>query len=320
MINVKNLVKSYGHGKPAVKNVTFSIGKGEIVGLLGPNGAGKTTIMKIITGYLNPSEGEVLVDGINTLEDPIGVKSKIGYLPERTPLYNEMVVYEYLQFIAEVRGIGKEEISEAIEKVIRLVALEKVVAKRIRELSNGYKKRVGLASAMIHDPEILILDEPTAGLDPNQIIMFRKILRRLSEQKTIILSTHVLSEIEAICEKVIIINNGEIVADHALQDLMIAHSNEQFVDFVVEAKKLSEVEQAIIDIPGAWNVEFEKKEAKNLFRFKALVLQNSDYIGNLRKVIQEKGWNLVSAEKKKANLEEIFLKLTVGAAQEGKSV
>ncbi|MEE1289641.1 MAG: ABC transporter ATP-binding protein, partial [Spirochaetota bacterium] len=197
MIKVKNLVKNYGGKTPAVNDVTFSIGKGEIVGLLGPNGAGKTTIMKMITGYLNPSQGEVLVDGINTLDDPIAVKSKIGYLPERSPLYNDMTVYEYLSFVADVRGLVGNEKYQKITDMIVLVNLEKVVARKIKELSNGYKKRVGLASAMIHDPEILILDEPTAGLDPNQIIMFRKILRRLSEQKTIILSTHVLSEIEA---------------------------------------------------------------------------------------------------------------------------
>ncbi len=312
MIDVRDLVKDYGTGRLAVNNVTFSIGKGEIVGLLGPNGAGKTTIMKMITGYLNPSEGEILVDGVNTLDDPILVKSKIGYLPERTPLYNDMVVYEYLQFIAEVRGIAKEEIPQRLKEMVVLVNLEDVISKKIRELSNGYKKRVGLASAMIHDPEILILDEPTAGLDPNQIIMFRKILRRLSEHKTIILSTHVLSEIEAICEKVIIINKGNVVADSSLQDLMKKHANEQFVDFVVEAENLPEVEAAINAVYGAWKVEFEKKEGKTLFRFKALTDSATDYIANLNALMTEKNWKLQSAENKKANLEEIFLKLTAG--------
>jgi ABC-2 type transport system ATP-binding protein len=315
MIKVKNLVKNYGGKKPAVNDVTFSIGKGEIVGLLGPNGAGKTTIMKMITGYLNPSQGEVLVDGINTLDDPITVKSKIGYLPERSPLYNDMTVYEYLSFVADVRGLVGNEKYQKITDMIVLVNLEKVVARKIKELSNGYKKRVGLASAMIHDPEILILDEPTAGLDPNQIIMFRKILRRLSEQKTIILSTHVLSEIEAICEKVIIINSGKIVADNSLQELMENHSNEKFLDFIVEAEKLADVEAVVCNVNGAWNVEFEKKETKNQFRFKALLSTEANFKAELTKAVEAKGWKLVYAEEKKPNLEEIFLKLTANTQE-----
>lgn len=315
MIKVKNLVKNYGGKKPAVNDVTFSIGKGEIVGLLGPNGAGKTTIMKMITGYLNPSQGEVLVDGINTLDDPITVKSKIGYLPERSPLYNDMTVYEYLSFVADVRGLVGNEKYQKITEMIVLVNLEKVVARKIKELSNGYKKRVGLASAMIHDPEILILDEPTAGLDPNQIIMFRKILRRLSEQKTIILSTHVLSEIEAICEKVIIINSGKIVADNSLQELMENNSKETFLDFVVEAEKLAEVENVVCDLDGAWNVEFEKKETRNQFRFKALLSSAAEFKSKLTEAVNAKGWKLVYAEEKKPNLEEIFLKLTANTQE-----
>lgn len=315
MIKVKNLVKNYGGKKPAVNDVTFSIGKGEIVGLLGPNGAGKTTIMKMITGYLNPSQGEVLVDGINTLDDPITVKSKIGYLPERSPLYNDMTVYEYLSFVADVRGLVGNEKYQKITEMIVLVNLEKVVARKIKELSNGYKKRVGLASAMIHDPEILILDEPTAGLDPNQIIMFRKILRRLSEQKTIILSTHVLSEIEAICEKVIIINSGKIVADNSLQELMENNSKETFLDFVVEAEKLAEVENVVCGLDGAWNVEFEKKETRNQFRFKALLSSAAEFKSKLTEAVNAKGWKLIYAEEKKPNLEEIFLKLTANTQE-----
>lgn len=308
MISVNNLVKSYGYGKPAVKGVTFSIEKGEIVGLLGPNGAGKSTIMKIITGYLNPTEGEVLVDGLNTIDNPIEIKSKIGYLPEKTPLYQDMIVYEYLKFISEIRGIPKDKADEAIFKMIELVALEEVVSKKISQLSNGYKKRVGLASAMMHDPEILILDEPTAGLDPNQIIMFRKILRKLSEKKTIILSTHVLSEIEAMCEKVIVINNGTKVADDNIQELMKKFDKELFIDFVVEGENLASVESQVSELKGAWKIEFEKKESKNQFRFKALITEGSDFENNLKN--HSGNWKLVSSEKKKANLEEIFLKLT----------
>jgi len=311
MIEVKDLVKTYGNKfKPAVNNVSFSIGKGEIVGLLGPNGAGKSTIMKIITGYLNQTEGEVFVNGKNRLDAQIEIKSMIGYLPERTPLYNDMYVYEYLEFVAEVRGIEKDKIFDSINKMIELVDIKNVISKKIGELSNGYKKRVGLAASMIHDPEILILDEPTAGLDPNQIIMFRKILRRLSEQKTIILSTHILSEIEAMCERVIIINNGKKVADDTLQDLLNKFNKEVFVDFVVEAESLKNVEESLNNIKGAWKVEFEKKDGKKLFRFKALTSTPDEFENNLKSMSNEKNWKITNIERNKANLEEIFLKLT----------
>ncbi len=233
MINVRNLVKSYGNSEPAVKGVSFDIEKGEIVGLLGPIGAGKTTIMKMLTCFMNPSSGTIEIDGRNTVDDPLYVKKLIGYLPENSPQYDDMTVYEYLKFTAEIRGIEKTLIGDSISKMIKLSSLEKVVSKKIGQLSKGYKKRVGLASVMIHDPKILILDEPTSGLDPNQIITFRKILRRLSEKKTIILSTHILSEIEAICERVIIINNGKIVANDAIQNLIETYSDDQYVDFSV---------------------------------------------------------------------------------------
>ena len=208
MISVKNLVKAYEKADPAVKGVSFEIDKGEIVGLLGPNGAGKTTIMRVLTCYMDPTSGEVVIDGKNVLDDPIYIKNLIGYLPEHTPQYNDMTTYEYLKFTAEIRGLSKIEIPDAIEKMIKLTSIENIVSKKISQLSKGYQKRVGLASVMIHDPQILILDEPTTGLDPNQIIAFRKILRHLSEKKTIIVSTHILSEIEATCERIIIINNG----------------------------------------------------------------------------------------------------------------
>ncbi|HNZ25967.1 MAG TPA: ATP-binding cassette domain-containing protein [Spirochaetota bacterium] len=309
MINVRNLVKSYGNSEPAVKGVSFDIEKGEIVGLLGPNGAGKTTIMKMLTCFMNPSSGTIEIDGRNTVDDPLYVKKLIGYLPENSPQYDDMTVYEYLKFTAEIRGIEKTLIGDSISKMIKLSSLEKVVSKKIGQLSKGYKKRVGLASVMIHDPKILILDEPTSGLDPNQIITFRKILRRLSEKKTIILSTHILSEIEAICERVIIINNGKIVANDAIQNLIETYSDDQYVDFSVEADNLLEVELEISKVKGAWKIEFVKKESKKIFKFKALVSKGSDFKNNLKEFINSKGWKLTSFETGEANLEEIFLKL-----------
>ena len=311
MISVKNLVKVYGNkGEPAVKGVSFDIDKGEIVGLLGPNGAGKTTIMKILTCYMHQTNGDVVIDGKDILEDPINVKQLIGYLPENAPQYEDMTVYEYLEFTAEIRGIEPLNRADAIRKMIKLTSLERVISKRISELSKGYKKRVGLASVLIHDPKILILDEPTSGLDPNQIITFRKMLRRLSEKKTIILSTHILSEIEAICERVIIIKRGSIVANDTIQNLSAKYSDDQYVDFVIEAEDLLELEAGLAGVKGAWKIEFEKKLAKNIFKFKGLVHKNSDFESNLKEFISNKKLKLVSIERNNANLEEIFLKLT----------
>ncbi len=309
MISVRNLVKSYGDNEPAVKGVSFEIGKGEIVGLLGPNGAGKSTIMKIITSYMNPTSGEVLIDGRNTIDDSLYTRGLIGYLPENSPQYEDMTVYEYLYFTAEIRGLKKEEIPQAIARMVELTDLYSVVSKKIGELSKGFKKRVGLASVMIHDPQILILDEPTAGLDPNQIITFRKMLRRLGEKKTIILSTHILSEIESICERVIIIKSGRIVANDYIQNLIAKFSDDEFILFCIEGENLLDIELGLTTVKGAWKIEFEKKDDKNVFRFKALCAKNSDFENNLREFINRKGYKLTHFEKNNANLEEIFLKL-----------
>ena len=310
MISVKNLVKQYGQNEPAVKGVSFNIDKGEIVGLLGPNGAGKTTIMRILTCFMNPTNGEAVINGKNTLDDPIEIKKQIGYLPENTTLYSDMIVYDYLYFTAEIRGIPNNEIPIAIKKMIKLTSLEKVITKKINQLSHGFKKRVGLASVMIHDPKILILDEPTTGLDPNQIITFRKMLRTLSEKKTVILSTHILSEIEAICERVIIIRNGEIATDDSIQNLTNKYSDDHYIDFSVQANNLLETEQALGKLKGAWKLEFIKKEAKNIFNFRALVTKDTKFEDELKNLLKKNNWKLISSNRHKANLEEIFLKLT----------
>ena len=220
-IEVKNLLKVYGEQK-AVNNISFKINNGEIVGFLGPNGAGKSTTMKIITGYLQPTGGSAFVCGINVADDPIAIKKKIGYLPELNALYYEMYVREYLSFIAEVHKIASGKLSgpkSRIENVIELTGLKSECKKKIGQLSKGYKQRVGLAAALIHDPEILILDEPTSGLDPNQIIEIREVIKKLGKNKTVLFSSHILQEVEAICDRVIIINKGEIVADDNLSDL-----------------------------------------------------------------------------------------------------
>jgi ABC-2 type transport system ATP-binding protein len=217
-IKVENLSKFYGT-QQAVKNISFEIKSGEVVGFLGPNGAGKSTTMKMITTYLTPNDGVIKVNDIDTTEEPIEVRKKIGYLPEQNPLYNDMNVIDYLNYAAELQSVPKAERPEAVKKMVKVCGLEDVKHKDIGELSKGYKQRVGLAQAMIHNPDVLLLDEPTSGLDPNQIIEIRKLIKDLGKHKTLMLSTHILQEVQATCDRVIIINNGEIVADGTTDSL-----------------------------------------------------------------------------------------------------
>jgi ABC-2 type transport system ATP-binding protein len=223
-IVVSELVKVYGEQK-AVNKISFSIEKGEIVGFLGPNGAGKSTTMKMITGYLSPDSGVATVSGINVSNDPIAAKKKIGYLPEANPLYFDMYIKEYLEFIAGIHKVNNKK--QRIKEVIELTGLGLEQRKKIGQLSKGYKQRTGLAAALIHDPEVLILDEPTSGLDPNQIIEIRNVIKELGRNKTIIFSSHILQEVEALCERVIIINKGVLVADDKLSNLQKQESNDR---------------------------------------------------------------------------------------------
>src|SRR6187551_1924282 len=220
-IEVKNLLKVYGEQK-AVNDISFKVSKGEIVGFLGPNGAGKSTTMKIITGYLEKTSGEAFVCGMNVADQPLETKKKIGYLPELNALYYDMYVREYLAFVAEIHKVESRKLSgqkSKIESVIELTGLTVESKKKIGQLSKGYKQRVGLAAALIHDPEVLILDEPTSGLDPNQIIEIRNVIKEQGKNKTVLFSSHILQEVQAICDRVIIINKGELVADDTLNNL-----------------------------------------------------------------------------------------------------
>jgi len=308
MISVKNLVKSYGDNEPAVKGVSFEIGKGEIVGLLGPNGAGKTTIMKIITSYMNPTSGEVLIDGKNIIEDSLYTRSLIGYLPENSPQYEDMTIYEYLYFTAEVRGLKKEEMPQAISKMVELTDLYSVVSKKIGELSKGFKKRVGLASVMIHDPQILILDEPTAGLDPNQIIEIRELIKELGREKTVLLSSHILSEVQATCSRVIIINKGNIVADGLTEDLLKGMGD--LDKFFIRLKTNDSIEniRKVFDISGS-----ALSISDGNFKEISLSLPKKD--GN-EEIVYEKikstDWMLYEFRKEEQSLEQLFKELTKG--------
>ncbi|MPL79795.1 putative ABC transporter ATP-binding protein YxlF [bioreactor metagenome] len=223
-ISIQNLTKLYNEQK-ALENVSLEINKGEIVGLLGPNGAGKSTMMKIITCFIPPTKGSVKVCGYDIFDNPMDVRKKIGYLPEHNPLYLDMYVREFLDFVAGVHGLGKQK-KERIEQMVEMTGLTKEVNKKIGTLSKGYRQRVGIAQAMIHDPEVLILDEPTSGLDPNQLVEVRDLIKNAGKDKTVLLSTHIMQEVEAVCDRTIIINNGQVVADDNTKHLASGQSLE----------------------------------------------------------------------------------------------
>ena len=298
-IEVKNLLKTYGEQK-AVNNISFKIEKGEIVGFLGPNGAGKSTTMKILTGYLQQTSGEAIVCGINVTEDPLATKKKIGYLPELNALYYEMYIKEYLAFIAEVHKV--EDAKQKINNVIELTGLTAESKKKIGQLSKGYKQRVGLAAALIHDPEVLILDEPTSGLDPNQIIEIRDVIKKQGLNKTVLFSSHILQEVEAICDRVIIINKGELVADDKLSNLQKVSNTQHSVK--VEFKEA--VDTALLTSLN--NVLAVKNIQLSIFN-----IQCSDAESVKKQILQlalDKNLNIVSLQSENQSLENIFKTLT----------
>ncbi len=231
MIEVKNLVKYYGD-KKAVNNITFSVGEGEILGFLGPNGAGKSTTMNILTGYISMTGGEVRICGIDILDDPIGAKRSIGYLPEQPPLYPEMTVREYLSFVCELKGVS--DIKTEIDDIAKKTGLKDVISRRVGNLSKGYKQRTGLAAALVGDPKVLILDEPTVGLDPNQIIEIRELIKELGKEHTVILSSHILQEISAVSDKILIINKGRSVAFDTPENILRSAGAESLEDAFIK--------------------------------------------------------------------------------------
>jgi ABC-2 type transport system ATP-binding protein len=297
-IKVSGLKKLYGEQK-AVDNISFSIEEGEIVGFLGPNGAGKSTTMKMITGYLEPDSGKIEVAGVNIKDQPNESKKRIGYLPEANPLYFDMYVREYLDFIAGVHEV--KDPAKAIDEVIILTGLTPEKHKKIGQLSKGYKQRVGLAAALIHDPEVLILDEPTSGLDPNQIIEIRDVIRNLGKNKTILFSSHILQEVEALCKRVIIINKGQLVADDQLANLSNVNTDKQIrVSFreALESEWLSRlpaVNTADKKDAQTWLLGTADPEALNK---------------QLLEMALQHNLNIVSLQSESRNLEEVFRDLT----------
>lgn len=298
-IEVKNLVKIYGEQK-AVNDISFAVGKGEIVGFLGPNGAGKSTTMKILTGYLQPDAGEARVCGIDVLADPIAVKRKIGYLPESNPLYNDMYVKEYLQFIADVHSIPNK--TTAIKNVIDLVGLTPESKKKIGQLSKGYKQRVGLAAALVHDPEVLILDEPTTGLDPNQIGEIREVIRLQGKNKTVLFSSHIMQEVEAICNRVVIINKGQLVADDTVNNLQVVQNDQH----VVLVEFGAPVDAALFAAFGA--VSRVQKLSENSYE---LFTDNAEAVRRqLMEAALRHNYNILSLQSQTRSLESVFKNLT----------
>lgn len=302
-ITVKNLVKIYGEQR-AVNDISFSIQQGEIVGFLGPNGAGKSTTMKMITGYLEPSAGDVTVNGVDVKKDPLSAKKKIGYLPESNALYYDMYVKEYLDFIADVHKIDNKQ--QAINKVIEQVGVTPESKKRVGQLSKGYKQRVGLAAALLHDPEVLILDEPTSGLDPNQIIEIRNVIKEQGKNKLVLFSSHILQEVEAICDRVIIINKGKIVADDKLANLrQISSSSVVRVKFkeALEQewlKRLAAVKSVTKIDTYTWTIETNDPDTVRT---------------ELKKLERENNLDIVSLHSASQSLEEIFRSLTGNTSQ-----
>jgi len=297
-IEVTGLLKMYGQQK-AVNNISFNIHKGEIVGFLGPNGAGKSTTMKIVTGYLLPDAGNAKVCGIDVSENPIEAKNKIGYLPEANPLYYDMYVKEYLLFVAGVYAVANKQ--AAINRTIEMAGLTPESKKKIGQLSKGYKQRVGLAASLIHDPEVLILDEPTSGLDPNQIIEIRNVIKEQGKNKTVLFSTHILQEVQAICDRVIIINKGELVADDTLNNLQ---KNNKSNIVRVSFKESLEMEW-LQRLPA---VTTASKENNNTWQL--LTSDPADARKQLLELALSENLNIVSLQTEGNNLEEIFRTLT----------
>ncbi|MEQ6166375.1 ATP-binding cassette domain-containing protein [Ekhidna sp. MALMAid0563] len=304
-IVVENLTKKYGVQK-AVNDISFEINTGEVVGFLGPNGAGKSTTMKMITCFMAPTAGDVTVEGASILSDPELVKRKIGYLPENNPLYLDMPIVDYLRFSAEIQGVSKSEIPTRIGEMIEKCGLDAEKHKNIQELSKGYRQRVGLAQAMIHDPEVLILDEPTTGLDPNQIVEIRKLIKELGKEKTVILSSHILSEVEATCDRILIINKGRIVADGTAETLRQQAQGQELLTVHIEASK-GDIQKELLGLKTVETVSaIEGKE--NWF-----TVQSKPDASSRKEVFDlcvDKKWYLLEMTGMETRLEDVFRNLT----------
>lgn len=311
MIKVNGLYKRYGSFL-AVDDVSFNIEKGEIVGFLGPNGAGKSTTMNILTGYLSPTKGDVSIDGFDIIENPTEAKRRIGYLPEQPPLYPDMTVKEYLNFIYELKGVKLPK-KPHIEEICRLVKIDHVYNRLIKNLSKGYKQRVGIAQALVGNPDVLIMDEPTVGLDPSQIIEIRNLITRLGKNHTIILSSHILSEVQAVCKRVIVINNGKIVADGTPESLSRDLSDETVI-FASIAGPEAEIKKVISTINGVEAVACEGANENGTKDYVITPKAGVDIRRDIFSRMADRNWPIYSITTNALTLEQIFLRLTDPAA------
>ena len=309
MIEVKNLTKNYGT-RQAVKGISFEVNDGEILGLLGPNGAGKSTTMNMLTGYISSTSGTAEINGVDILDNPIKAKSYIGYLPEIPPLYVDMTVKSYLNFIYDLKKC-KLPRKQHISDVCSLCRITDVYDRLIKNLSKGYRQRVGLAQALINNPPILILDEPTVGLDPKQILEIRTLIKKLGRNHTVIISSHILSEIQAVCDRVIVINKGTVQADGTIEELSKAVTGENKVVVRVDGPR-ADVLQALRLIPDVKYVEAVMERENGLFDYEVEGKENDDIRIAVNDVIKEHGWNIMMMSIGTMNLEDIFLKITMG--------
>jgi ABC-2 type transport system ATP-binding protein len=306
-IQVENLTKTYGTQR-AVDDITFRVRTGEVLGFLGPNGAGKTTTMKAITTYLVPNEGNISVGNFSLHEQPDEIRKHIGYLPENNPLYQEMPVIDYLKHVAQLQGIAKSKIRGRILEMVRLCGLEGEKHKNINELSKGYKQRVGLAQALIHDPDVLILDEPTAGLDPNQIVEIRELIKKIGKEKTVILSSHILAEVEATCDRILIISKGKIVADGTAEELRKRAHGKEILKVKIEDGEPNDVFQALQGLEEVESVDFIESEDHS---FEIQSKQDHSSRRAIFKLCVSKGWTLTGLSSIETKLEDIFRELTM---------
>ncbi len=312
MIEVRNISKRYGSQK-AVEDVSFCVNEGEILGFLGPNGAGKSTVMNIITGYISSTSGKVLVDGKDIVEAPAYAKKQMGYLPEIPPLYEDMTVKEYLYFIYDLKKCKLPKISH-MKDICSLVGIDDVYSKVIKNLSKGYKQRVGFAQALVGDPKILILDEPTVGLDPRQIAEIRSLIRKLGKRHTVILSSHILPEIQAVCDRIVVINHGKIVANDTEENILTAFEGEKKLFLTVEGAGRDAIRSALERLPGVKSVSFSR-ERKGSLDVEITAQKDSDIRKDVFDTAAGNGWTILEMRSSKLTLEEIFIRLTENGTQ-----
>ena len=308
MIHVENLTKYYSQ-LCAVDQINLDIQKGEILGLLGPNGAGKTTTLRMLTGFLQPSSGSINIKGLSIDKHVLEIKKLLGYLPESAPLYHDMLVFDYLKYVSAIREVDRDQNLTRIRQLADLCGINEVMSKPIGELSKGYKQRVGLAHAMMNDPEVLILDEPTSGLDPNQIVEIRKIIKEIGTEKTIILSTHILSEAEATCDRIVIINQGKIVADGNTENLKQSASGKNIMHLCLQHADFKSVETKLSKLDGIENVA-RMAETESELEIRLTYRSTGDLRPDVYQAIKETDWVLLDFHQETQSLENVFRELT----------